>query len=74
METIFDHNPTTEEVQKFARGWDKDKYCAIFGQDSAFVHLVDFYFNRGEIRRAEAYADKLPPLMRLDALRTMYHT
>jgi hypothetical protein len=61
METIFDHNPTDEEmVTLFGRSIPREEYLALpLGQESEFGHLYSLYKIRGDTATAGRYLNMI---------------
>ena len=55
METIFDHNPTEEELYEFIGTTDKKEYMSSTSQDSAYMKIAFLYYYRGKINKARKY-------------------
>lgn len=69
METIYDFNPTKSELRRFGLG-SRERYCSVFGQDTAYQHIAFMLYFRGD-NRYSYYANKLPPNRKLDFLKTI---
>ena len=72
METVYDYNITEEE--SFNLGLlDKDFYLRHCTEEDAFQDLARLFYLRHDLKKAKLYADKLPPLLRIDFWRTVTH-
>lgn len=75
METVFDHNITQKEREAIGVSQtSKEVYLINMDEETANNHLAFLYSNRGDLKKAEFYADRLPFLMRMDCLRTISHS
>lgn len=87
METIFDHNPTQQELndlrfdalsfcQKFgidlATELTKDLYLEHITQQNAYYDIACLFEFRGDLETAEKYWSKLPSHIRYDGLGNDY--
>ena len=73
METVFDYNITEKEWAYMYKAITKDFYLSFIGQESAYRDLAILFYIRGDMKRAESYADKLPPSVKNDLWRTLTH-
>lgn len=75
METVFDYNMTDEE-KKFL-GFDgegiKETYLRYAGENSVNLGLAELFWYRGDKKKAEEYAEKLPPILKWDFWREVTH-
>lgn len=58
METIFDYDPTPEELRYLADP-DADAYRATVSHDGALVDLAMLFAMRNDAPRADAYAHQI---------------
>lgn len=63
METIFDHNPTNEELKAhFSKVISKEKHLAKhFSQDTEYAFIYSLYKMRGDEAHAAKYRSLIPP-------------
>lgn len=74
METVFDYNITDEERRFIGISErEREDYSRYTGKDSANRDLASLFHKRGDIKRMEMYAEKLPLLMKWDFYRIIYH-
>lgn len=59
METIFDHQPTAEELRYFAGPFSQADYLNGLSEDEAAKDLCRLFGMRGEAVRARAYAEQI---------------
>lgn len=59
METIFDHDPTAEELRYFVGVYGKDRYLSGLSQDEALEDLAGLFAMRGDAERATGYAQRI---------------
>jgi hypothetical protein len=56
LETIFDHNPTEDELEQLTgRVIDKEYYEKRFNKDLLFFHIYSLYLIRGDKETADKY-------------------
>lgn len=72
METVFDYNIAPEEWE-WVRGMERDTYLSVICQEDAYQDLAALFYLRGDMKRAEYYAEKLPPDVKYDLWRTITH-
>ncbi len=73
METIFDYNPTEEELQRFGGMKQFEFYKSVLGayyiyEDDANYHLGLLFSMRGDKAKAELYFAKIKDKERLKIL------
>ncbi len=74
METVFDYNITDEEREYLGLSYAKNvEEYAPFDEETANMDLASLFWYRGDKKKAAKYADKLPPLAKLDFYRTVTH-
>lgn len=74
METIFDYNITEEEKERTGNSWfDKETYLAYHDEDSSNWDLGNLFLARGEIEKAEMFANRLPSYTKQDWYRLKNH-
>ena len=59
METIFDHDPTTDELRFFTGPYGSERYLPGLTQDQALEDLAGLFAIRGDGERSEAYARRI---------------
>lgn len=59
METIFDHNPTKDELRYLADPANESTYRAEVTRDEALTGLCMLFAMRGDEARAKYYADQI---------------
>ena len=75
METIFDHNPTKQELIEFIGTVDKEEYMNFASQNSAYMEIAFLYYYRGEKRKAKKYIKKINNCDLVNSFwRTVKHT
>ena len=74
METVFDYNITDEEREYLGLSYAKnvEEYAPV-DEETANMALASLFWYRGDRKKAAKYADKLPPLAKLDFYRTVTH-
>lgn len=72
METVFDYNITDEERENIGIP-DKENYLPFIGENSANLGLAELMHERGDMKRAAMYAEKLPPNLKWDFYRLITH-
>lgn len=72
METIFDFNPSQEEIKRYGAGIPREKYAIILSPDSLNASIAYMLHARGD-KRCELYAQKLPNEMKAEYYRTINH-
>lgn len=72
METVFDYNITDKERENIGIT-DKEHYLAYLDEDSANWGLAELMHERGDMKRAAMYAEKLPPDLKWDFYRLITH-
>ena len=73
METVFDHNITTEEWN-YICGMRKELYLKVVDEETARQDLASLYHLRGADRSVvEKYLEGLSPLVVLNFWRTVTH-
>ncbi len=73
METIYDHNITSEELISIG-DMPKDNYLKIMGRENSLLDLARLYNIRKDRPKSEYYANQLPFDMHTDFFRTINHT
>ncbi|MBQ1667907.1 MAG: hypothetical protein II063_08040 [Prevotella sp.] len=74
METIFDYNPTKEELRRLGRQIPKDKYESIVSDNSRYRDLAALFHIRGKEWKMRKYINKVTNIdMRNSFFRTIYH-
>lgn len=74
METIFDHNPTKEELDLLGRHIPKDRYESIVGDNTRYRDLAALFHIRGKKWKMRKYINKVTNVdMRNSFFRTIYH-
>ena len=58
METVFDHNITSEEYFEIVGTTPRETYLRLISQTDAYVHLAYLYHMRGKMRKARKYIEK----------------
>lgn len=58
METVFDHNITSEEYFELIGTIPREAYLRIMTQQDAYVDLAYLYHMRGKMRKARKYIEK----------------
>lgn len=59
METIFDYNPTKDELRFFTGPYGQERYLPGLTQDQALEDLAGLFALRGDSERSEAYARRI---------------
>ncbi len=72
MKTVFDYKISPDEWAKI-RGMAKETYLSFVDPDTAKADIVTLFFLRGEIERATALSEELPPDVKNDLWRTLTH-
>ncbi|MDE6079245.1 MAG: hypothetical protein K2G35_04205 [Duncaniella sp.] len=72
METVFDHNITSEECEAIGIG-DKDSFLAIASANSNNFELALLFHLRGDDSAVQRYLNRLPREMVTDFWRTVGH-
>ena len=72
METVFDYNITDKERENIGIP-EKGDYLRFTSEDSANLGLAELMHERGDMKRAAMYAEKLPPDLKWDFYRTITH-
>lgn len=72
METVFDYNITDKEREDIGIS-DKEHYLLFNDEDSANLGLAKLMHERGDMKRATMYANKLPPDLKWDFYRLITH-
>lgn len=72
METVFDYNITDKERENIGIP-EKEDYLRFTSEDSANLGLAELMHERGDMKRAAMYAEKLPPDLKWDFYRTITH-
>lgn len=64
METIFDHNPTVEEMSDLIGGITKEEYESnwMYSKDNSLLDIVLLYESRKDEITAKKYRDLIPDL------------
>lgn len=73
METVFDYNITDKEREYLGITGEGMIYAATHYEYTANLCLASLFWYRGDKKKAAKYADKLPPLSKLDFYRTVTH-
>lgn len=74
METIFDHNLTSEEAKKFSDATSLEDYLDMLDQDDAYYDIAYLYFLREDADNVRKYVGKINDVMlRQSFWRTMLH-
>ncbi|WP_200243424.1 hypothetical protein [Lamprobacter modestohalophilus] len=55
METIFDHDPTAEELRYFSGPAGKDRYLEGITNDQALIDLASLFAMRGDQERSMSF-------------------
>lgn len=75
METVFDFNPTREEIGKilnpYMAGQSKDEYLRYRSQEVCYRDIAALLWMRGEEAKARSYLRKTTPEMRRTFLLAM---
>ena len=74
METVFDYNITDEEREHLGLSYAKnvDEYDP-FDEETANLGLAHLFWLRGDKRKADEYAERLPLDTKWDFYRTVTH-
>lgn len=72
MKTVFDYKISPDEWAKI-RGTTKETYLSFVDPDTAKADIATLFFLRGEIERATALSEELPPDVKNDLWRTLTH-
>ena len=72
MKTVFDYKISPDEWAKI-RGMAQETYLSFVDPDTAKADIVTLFFLRGEIERATALSEELPPDVKNDLWRTLTH-
>ena len=73
METIFDFNPTEEELKKITLV-PKEEYLRVFDDDSKALDNTWLFYLRGDNQRMHHYFNQIKNVdMRNSFKRTIYH-
>ena len=59
METIFDYNPTSEELQWLSGSFNKEQYLHVITHDGALSDLATLFALRLNDKRSREYANKI---------------
>lgn len=59
METIFDHEPTAEELRYLTGPQSAEQYRQVTTEDQALAGLSMLFAMRGDSKRADAYARRI---------------
>ncbi|MGP2571491.1 hypothetical protein ACT4R9_09650 [Ornithobacterium rhinotracheale] len=64
METIFDHNPSAEELSKIIGNKTKEEYFSdwIFSYENSILDIVLLYEMRQDENKASQYRQLIPDL------------
>ena len=75
METIFDFNPTKEELFDILSdsNVDEDWYRTSFSSGTYVMHLCFLFHRRGKKKLLKHYLNKMTDLSQLDFYRTVSH-
>lgn len=64
METIYDHNPSKNELQNIADGMTKEEYISnwMYSKEHSLLDISILYSLRGDDSMAEKYRAQVPDL------------
>lgn len=64
METIYDHNPTPDELLNLTGGMSKEEYSAdwMFSKEHSLLDITLLYESRNDETTAKKYRDLIPDL------------
>lgn len=64
METIFDHNPTKEEIAKITSATSESEYREkhLATKETELLWICLLYERRGDAKKAKKYRDQVPDL------------
>lgn len=73
METVFDYNITDEEREHIGISGESVADYASYDEETANLGLAHLFWLRGDMRKAEEYAERLPLDTKWDFYRTVTH-
>lgn len=73
METVYDHNVTSKELEAIGCFTDKSWYLKNVSPTTANINLATLFWIRGKKKLAEKYANLIPEELRVDWWRTVTH-